>query len=528
MNLFHIDKFYDDEVVESIKEVLGTSFYGLKTFFYEKFFDFANNICSVLVTRRCFLMAIWFLGLLSREEDIIGKYNFTVCNSCVCITNLESNCKHYLITDKGLPLLRKLSDVNEVCVLDDICIHGRQLDKIKSRVMYYSGLKEDQVRKKVFMISQESMVIGVQDATIASTKGQWLIPSRGIVGAINGLMLPYVSCTDSYLMLNISEEENDHFLSELLEREDLIVKAFGADERNQLGKQSFYIAERSKVAESGKELACVRYYYNCETGMALFVPYVVLDSFADNMNEIQIERYLCAYLSSSAAKLIVTELKKVFEKNIDVEYVFNLLTCIASKHYGIAFAQKYLSGRFNFAQNGSDWNQDICDSIRLAFGEEIANIVMDNKNFVIGAKVSEGGSTSTLLKGCELVDVQPRIDDFIKGRWVQRENAALKRTDEPEKQGLLALISRIKQAGVEGQDAAVLLASNSIIAYSCLYSILDECDNGRMNIQCHNKKGECCLEVGELGVDTVRESTDTSNIDIEYLLNYEYYYYILS
>ena len=117
-------------------------------------------------------------------------------------------------------------------------------------------------------------------------------------------------------------------------------------------------------------------------------------------------------------------------------------------------------------------------------------------------------------------------------RWIEREYAAVKRIVEPSKSSLFTLIrNTIKNKYKENN-----LVPENLFAYSYLFSVINNCDNGRQNISCKFNEGECFLEVGELGVNTlreygqIRESAKELEIydKVNLLLDMPYYYYILS
>ena len=51
---------FTDDLVKSVKKVLGIEFEDLKEFFKREFFSFKKNKATILITRRCSLLAIFF------------------------------------------------------------------------------------------------------------------------------------------------------------------------------------------------------------------------------------------------------------------------------------------------------------------------------------------------------------------------------------------------------------------------------------------------------------------------------------
>lgn len=523
MEHLRIEKLINDESISSVQNILGIYFVKLKNFFEKSFFDFKKNICSVLVTRRCFLMAIWFLGYFLKQETFARDYEIVILNSCICIRNRKSGHLNYIISDKGIPFLHLLKNVEEIYILDDICIHGRQLENIKLEICEATGFSESKVKKSVFMKSEESIVRDVDYAEAISIDGQWVMPSKRIVEAINFLLLPYVSYINSYVNIDVSVEKNDEFLESLFDNNNLIVKAFGKDNRLQLGKQSFYIVEKNQIISDNESLACIRYYYNFETQVASIIPYVILQPLKDKINKEKIKALFSEYLKKEAVELLTKELDSIFKDDFrkGMGFVYNLLSCVASYQYGIYFSEKYSLDKFNFINKNNQWDSDITCSILMAYGKKLADIVLDGKNYIARIPSPQFSDVDTKI---DLLDFKVEIDDFTKERWEKREVAAMDLTVEPAKKRLTTLI----QGGIDKKSDKETdpIKYKSIISYSILYDVINSCDNGRLSIASTIDCGDSFLEVGELGVITVREAKEKSE-DIQKLLLKKYYYYIL-
>lgn len=523
-----LKQFVSNQTIESVRRLLDIHFSPMESFFEKAFLKFEENICSVLITRRCFLMAEWFLGLFMERETFARDFELRTMNSVLCIHNRRTQRVNYIISDKGIPLLRTLKDIEEIHILDDICIHGRQLEKIKDLACKFSRLSNSQVKKWVFMRSSDSQIMDVDQQEIDVMNGNWVLPSQHIVESINYLMLPYVSYTNSFVKFNVSIKENDNFL-DLLERDNsLIVEEFGKDNRLQLGKQSFYIIERDECAknEVGRNLACLRYYYNFETGIASFIPYVVLQALPQGMDEAKLRASLLEYLNEQSANLIINEVNGLFRgRNKEgVGYIYSLLSCIASCHYGICFAAKHKLGKFNFIDEANGWGIDIINSMIMAFGEKIATIIANHQNYISPNQEKTSGDKIQV----NLVDMKEEVDDFEIERWIQRELAVENLENDTFNNEFFSLMedatikwqSQKKKEKKEEEKKGVLM-------YSFLRSVISDCDNGRLNISSSFESKNSLLEVGELGVLTVREKNDITVTGIRQLLRKPYYYYIL-
>lgn len=519
--LLSIKKYINDDMISSLKKILGTNFFKLREFYEEQFFLFKRNTCTVLVTRRSFLMAMWYLGYFSKQETIERDYDLVMLNSCFCIRHKESGRVNYIISDKGISLINLLPEIEDIFILDDICIHGRQLENLKWDICDNNNIYENRVKKLVFMKSEESIVKEVDYAKVNIRNGQWVMPSQRIVEAINYLLLPYVSYINSYIKANVSVDENDQFLDTLFQNSNLIVKAFGRDNRLQLGKQSFYIIEKSQIDNDKENLSCVRYYYNFETNIASFIPYVIVQPINEQLNKQQLQTLLSNYLKDNITTKLIKEIDLLYRNDFRncKGFIYNLLSCVASYQYGIYFAKKYLTGKFNFIVTNNLWDLDVTDSITLAFGEKIANLILNGNNY----KEKTLSQDKLLDAKLDLLDLKSYVDDYTVKRWAERENAAMNLDDEPMKIELTSLFS-------ENITNSYSVENRRLWAHSYLCDVISSCDNGRLNIASTTEKGDSFLEVGELGVITVREAkSKTKEIqnNLQKLLRKDYYYYIL-
>ena len=519
MKIFEIEIFYDDRTVASVKSILGTYFSRLEKFFEKSFFNFEDNVSTILVTRRCFLLATWFLGYLRKREDLAALYEISEAGSCLCIKNRSIKKSNYVLSDKGISLLRTINTIKEIHVLDDICIHGRQLDRIKNHVQKMSGVPQEKVKKIVFMSSKESLVKKVE-AEEETVKGEWVLLSQRVVEAINYLVLPYVAYLNSYVATGITLSEHEAFVRGLYNREDLLIKRFGEKDRLLLGKESFYIVEKGRMAQESKTLYCVRYYYNIETGVASFIPYVVLAPLDGKLDEDRVRSILNGYLLDSATEILLKKINVVIKDDYENEkgFIYNLISCVASQYYGITFANKFTSEKFNYVK---DWASDICGCTLMAFGAEIANIIKGKKNYRTAIYVAES------CAALELQDLHAAVDEFMRERWAQREIAAVERKIDPPKRTLFSLIDTEINARIGIHEDKSKAFIRNLIAYSYLCSVIDACDIGRQNIASQSDSANSYLEVGELGVMTVRSNKSNIAGELNKLLSLPYYYYIL-
>lgn len=527
-------KFIEKTTIESVKNIIGVDYPKMKDFFWDKFFSFEQTTCTILITRRCFLLAIWFLSCFLDEcHKNMLPFELVEKNSCVCVHNLETDICNFILTDKGLPFLKKLQDVQSIVILDDICIHGRQIDEIKLSVNEISNIGLENIKKEVFLSSTESIVKPVDYQKIGSTNGRWLILSQRIVETINYLLLPYVSYINSFISYEVPISGNDKFLETIEADTRLKIFPFGEDDRQHLGKISFYIIEKENLKSVSTELKCIRYYYNFRTKIASFIPYVVLAPIKGQFKCDQLSKLLSKYLTSDAVSKILLELNELFPGDNDSNkgFIYNLLSCIASQHYGFQFKVKFTKTKdLVYLSEDFVWEEDVCKCLTMSFGEKIASIVLNFKNYCISdadENYNEDGTNDV-----SLINVQAQVDDFTIGRWEMRELAAIQRSLEPEKASLFQLYKNAAMDKCYKQQIKSQYSFLSKIAYSYLYSVINECDNGRQSISSLPDKAESFLEVGELGVLKVRDlvrdmKRKMSDASLAILLQIPYYYYIL-
>lgn len=544
-----IDSFIEGKV----RNILDKDFEGISEFFNNVFFSFSEcHKLTILVTRRCFLLAEWFLSYhLSINKEVRQDFELTTVNDCLCIINKKTKYRNYIISDKGISLLIFKSEIrNEIkkcMVVDDILIHGRQLDKIKEKLKYIFTLfgcnNVESIEKTVYMESFESAFLPAKNKYKISFCAKWIILSRRIVAMINCLNLPYVSYINSFTKYNCDYQENDSIISVLDNNEDLIVVPFGNDSRESYGKMSFYISERNANLANCEYLKCVRYYYNFKTKTSSFIPYVILNKQEEGLDDIgRIKELFGKYLVESALNILTNKIKGFIKNLKDTkdkkckefvkvheeydEYIVYLLSCVASNFYAYYFFKKYLA-----SYNIEKWQNDTINCIKKAFGNDIYNIVSNKENY----RNSYNNNNKKLYCSTdkELIEntkniFLDKINTYCGNRWASCEEAAYFRKEKPKKDALDVVFNNVIQiVNTKNEDKNEEELFNKYMSFC---NIIDLCDNGRLAIanDIVNSNIECVVEAGELGVLSARISKDEElQNKLKSLLSDKYYRYLL-
>ena len=534
-------------VNNSIQNLLNFNYNSLLDFFNRNFFEYTCNKLTVLVSRRCLLLAEWFLlrNIQERKDD----FELTRDSGCFCIKNKSNGLKNYIISDKGVITLlanRKIfSEISTCTIVDDIAIHCMHLEKIKRYISSLNFLAKDkkvEIETYVYMESAGSIIHKPTKCAVETYDANWLPLSKKIVNMINVSNMPYVSYLNSYTKYDATDEEFDEFINKIDKNDNLGCVRFGDDVRTNLGKLSYFIVEKESKYNKYEQFRCVRYYHNYKTGVTTVIPYVVINNKLEE-TELDNKDYLKAifneYLNDSAAENISDWLVKEYvdvlkeyksdlqEKAIEADCsdykffvnrfnknVYYLLSCIASKSYGQYFFDKYdicLDEKIGFAQ-------DCINCLDLTFDSHIVDIISDKSSF----KQRLAGNRSVAIDIEQLDKFRHKyynaIDLFCKGRWVFNEEYAISKEETQSKISINDILSAVVGKVNDTGDITELMA--------CLCIILDYCDSGFLSISCSNRL-ECVIDAGELSVLSARNwnnsatlITDTQAVD-DFTDNYQ-------
>lgn len=537
---FKIQSALIRSVNNSIQNLLSFNYNSMFDFFNKNFFEYTCNKSTVLVSRRCLLIAELFL--LRNIQERKDKFELTREDGCFCIKNKSNGLKNYIISDKGvitfLANRRIFSEISTCTIVDDIAIHGRHLEKIKryiSSLNFLANDKKVEIETYVYMKSADSIIYNPTKCAVETYDATWLTLSKKIVNMINVSNMPYVSYLNSYTKCDATDEEFDDFITKIDKNDNLDCVRFGDDGRTNLGKLSYFIVEKKSNYNKYEQFRCVRYYHNYKTGVTTVIPYVVINNKLEAEaldNKDYLKTIFNEYLNDSAAENLSDWLVKEYvdvlkeykfdlqEENIEADCtdykflvnhfnknIYYLLSCIASKSYGQYFFDKYnicLDEKSGFAQ-------DCINCLDLTFDSHIVDIISDKSSY----KQSIVGNRSVSIDIEQLDMFRQKyynaIDLFCKGRWVFNEEYAISKEETQSKISINDILSAVVGKVNDTGDITELMA--------CLCIILDYCDSGFLSISCSNRL-ECVIDAGELSVLSARNwnnsatlITDTQAVD---------------
>ena len=504
------------KMYQQIKNILGLDFYSLKDFFNEIFFEFKENTCTIFITRRCTLLAEFFLRYFSKTTD-----------HKVCLDNYlfftKNDTKNYILSDKpDIDYILHLcgeKEIRKINIVDDICIHGNTLNRTRKYVEeYISEFNLDcKVETSAYMYSYETTSVIPKNFHKVSYDANWLNLSEKIVKVIRTLNFPYVSFINAYEAL-FKKNDFQSFIGSITSNEHLINFQLGYYENEEQNRDSFFIVEKQipifKEIEAQK---CVRLYYNEPLNSLVVVPYVILNSLTTEENATpdtllaEFEKIIRFYLNSNCVIKII----KFIESNVDIErddsrlgsFLYCLASCVASQSYGNYFFATYLENSIKVLKN---WQTDCIHSILNAFGREISELIIDKNNYLD----YKNYTTIKLAK------------DDINASNLQAQSDVSKKCQE----SWFNFESRANNCASEFKLKDVLeekAKDNDGYKYAFLLNLIKFCDAGIMAIPCTKTSHESFIKAGELGCLEVRKSLYESKKitnDLSELLESSFYY----
>lgn len=534
---------YETNEINEVRNVLGlTNYFGLKKFFLDEFFDFTANKCTVMITRRCYLLAIWFLKYFIKclNEFSKGRTDFeqitlveTPENKFLCIE--KGTAKNYILTDRAVfaSILGKNCNekIESVSVLDDICIHGNSLESTKIDISSRFNIP---VKSHVFMISSETVVSRPDKYEVVSERAQWRDLSQRIVDFINLNNIPYVSYLNTFVKSNVERNEFETLFNSLANNSELICRDFGeGNNRKYLGKSSLFVIEK-QVNMSSNILKCVRFYYNDRTKTMAFVPYVIVKSLDKRITDkTSLQNFLKKYLTSKTCDNL-TELYSDFNSrtNKNKSNVYHLVSCVASQAYGLYFFEKYLKQiDSDFYEIENNWEEDSIKCLITTFGYETAKTIKNKTNYLSWNDNTVDSSIVNINKDVfsSLIEfIDEYLDEEGSKSWIRFEHGAYAKNSAS---GPIELEQLIKNGynllNNESTDC------KNELTYACLLGLMNLCDAGRMSIYIDMDTGKNMVKSGELGCAVAGKyftQRFKDEIDNELLMNLladKYYRYLL-
>lgn len=502
--------FYSKKNNKYADNILDFHYDKMKIFFNKLFLQFEKNQCTILVARRCLLLANMFLTEIVNEEGFSEKYSVVNYNDTICIENKNTKYKNYIINDNGLHLLENFkNDVEKVYIVDDVVIHGRHLDEIRKKVKNIIGGKE--LKVVVYMESARTIVEPIDDSEIVVFDDAWNDFSIKIVDTIATLNIPYVSYVNSWSKLQVAQEEFSRILKEL--KSKFIECDFKDSIEKSDGRISKYFVEKTTCKSKGILAKCVRVYYNERTQICNLIPYVELD------------------YNETFVKSILDELNNLLNElnyNSTDDLKRNYATCLFSNCYAKYVFDKYLNLGNRTTDNG--WREDVYNVLPMTFGckltellsdyserDQIMALFSDVKNRDNNISVTALGLTKRVVKNV--------LTKACNDRWIYREFVIFNKEyykenkEDKEKQALIRIKELVKREIEHNQELKVI--DNEYLMDIILANVLRLCDMGKMSISnCLNKKENkkqdntqnkkeefysSYLEVGELAVNSVKD-----------------------
>lgn len=492
----------NETLIAEVKLMLGKEFDDLEKFFRDVFFSFESNRATIFITRRCMLLAKFFL-----EYFVMNDKNDTFDDSENFPAIKSGNCRNYLFTDKT-PLSYIISyPVEEIYVVDDICIHGKTLYNLTKDISAQWDNKQlpGSVYSQVYMVSEETLLKSPDKYYKSVSRAGWTELSQRIVNVINLINLPYVSYLHTWtkkVVAPIEFKEMRDLLYAQGERLEVIPYSLSQYDH----KQCYYIYE--KTISEGTDISCLRLYYNDLTNTVSFVPFVALlscESAVGNKAGMQSD-FETNYFPTNK-----------FMENIDKDdpkkkdYMFNLKSCLMSYAYGLYFIEKYL--KISRQDLLKDYRQDISGCIRLAFGKEFLNRLngfdwnfdMYEEQFV---KPFENDRSNQIAENIDEDKVRQLVEQVCRENWENMEHESYNYLNEAQpyvNQYLYDILERIISATNCSQTNRYLCKQTAF------FNIVKLCDMGRINILTSNNKGTIILRAGELGYVLTKEYLRSRN-----------------
>ncbi len=491
-------------VVEEVKDIFGLEFEELKNFFADVFFSFEKNRASVFFTRRCMLLAKFFLEYLldeMKDENGPGYEAISIDENAIFPAIRKNSCYNYLLTDKA-DFQDIHEKVKEVYLVDDICIHGNTLEKMAERLDSYFQEKNwsPTIVTYVYMVSEETIVQEPDKCYKTINRAGWTDLSQKIVNAINVLNIPYVS----YIHTWTKEEETKVFndkLNALKENKKLVVISYELEQYD--NKECYYIFEKAfddRIDEN--EIRCFRLYYSKLTGTVAFVPFVILtDSISEKVKMQDLAERNTLSFEEEPIQRFLAKKESYYDKNIK-DYKYNLRSCLRSYMYGLYFIKKYLN--IEEKDLKENYIQDISGCLEWTYGKKIFDLLKDQRleeneeeYFSAGKPIINADIILERINNEDKIKIA--VEEICRKNWQNNECGSLVKSARYDKK---------RRECLDLQYALSTLTSNmkdcpkeEVYLYKQLicYNLIRLCDMGRMNIASYDNKGGSMLKAGELG-----------------------------
>lgn len=512
---------FTNDTIESVKNILGLDFYSITKFVEKEVFNFDENKCTVLVTRRCLLLVDWFIGYIiyQKSKDISNpdkKAEYQVDDDVFPYISINGK-KNFLLSDKADVSL--LADrITKVTILDDICIHGITLSKTARKVeKILDGIqpkKHIEVKTCVYMYSKETISEYPDRFYKISMRADWKSLSMKILDFVNFLNLPYVSYLNSWTTPDFNKKKYDELINVLSKSEDLVCEKFN-EEYNRLGKFSYFIYEKQGFLREFELVKCIRIYYSERINSICVMPYVLLKSI-DSLKKEELRNLINSYINIDSKRL-----NDILDKGLD--YIYSFLSYIASQAYGKVIFSKYKT--INTITKKAVHDNISC--LEKLFGVSIVKYLKKDSRF----KLEEDSSKDTLYElDSALIretfeEASKTVNEICIKSWLEFEQSSQGLGDRDEATGYIRLEELLNDATKEIEDKKEEALCKK---YAYVLHILNYCDQGKLNITCIRDHGGSYLKAGELGclcVDKVIFNEKHTDI-MRDLLRHSYYRYL--
>lgn len=477
---------FTDEAIEKMRLILGSHFKGLYTFFCNYFFKFDENTYTIMLVRRCSVLATWFLKLIYKKLQTAIDENFEInlTDGLFSIVNKKTKKQNIIINDMFVESDYEFDKDYQIVVLDDICIHGRHIEHIRKKILKkFSVDRKINCKKIVYMRSTDSVFERIDWSWVDIGGIEWKRLSNQMVDCINYLNLPYVSYLNSMLKFNVKQDEFEAIISQLQKNDNLIVQEFNSSEKARIGKTSIVVLEKNYKSFDYERAKCFRIYYNKSTKVLSFIPYVIIAP-------IEYENIKNKFLDySDSFGDIVNESKRN-------KFLYRLLNCVASNCYGNYFIDKYIGN--------IDYEEDYYNTLLFSFGISVkdkilakSDLYVENLNRFGADKEIKTEEVDDLIDGLEN---DRFVDSILAKQWIQNEKNACYLMDKEEKIKIEPIIAKRSKR----------------VLWDRIISIIGRCDMGMACISIDDRENdkyiESRLDVGELGINLMSDD-DLFDID---------------
>lgn len=473
------EPLFSNESVNSVEKTLGIHYKGLFAFFCKYFFRQKDDTYTILIARRCLVLAMWFFRFIQESfvETINEHFQITEQNGVISIINNETGKQNVIVGDGFLDSGYQFDYKYQFNIIDDICIHGRQINTIKEKIISLFASErisfcKDNIKIIVYTQNEENQIKNINEYWISAYGSTWKNLSNSIVDCINLLNLPYVSYLNSYSRAGISLEEFNALKDKFKKTKNLYTFEFGSTRQTNLGKRSLFVIEKELELFKNEKAKFCRIYYNSISQSLTVIPYVILDG----IQEEDIDFYLCDNAGG--------ELSAILDKS-KTSHKYKLINTLASNLYGKYFMDKYLN-------SSVPWYLDQYNILSMTYGTKISKLVCDFSNYkhyedlkpTSNGKISESDADEIEKLRSEK---KLTLEKVLSRQWIINEVNACYLLDKEPKLNL---------------DQYIFDKDNDLIV-SALLNIIRLCDTGVacLFIESNEKCSRNCLDVGEQGVN---------------------------